>query len=220
MIKVVIADDQELLREGIKVMIEQDKDIKVVGCAKNGREAFALCNELLPDLVLMDLIMPECDGVEGTKLVKAKHPDCKVLILTVFGDRDKVSSALSNGADGYALKDIKPEELVQLIKSTVSGLQVIHKNVFATIIGNTLNNNTIRAQAVENSEKKSFYIILTDREKSIVRLIVQGKSNKEIAASLSISEGRVRNVMTSILEKLKLEDRTQLAIYAVKNDIV
>jgi DNA-binding NarL/FixJ family response regulator len=141
-----------------------------------------------------------------------------VLILTVIYDKEKVSAALDQGAEGYALKDIRPEELVQLIKSTLSGLRVIHQNVFNRM-KNQFDMDTIKCKS-KSKEKNSVEIGLTQRERSVVRLIVEGKSNKEIAVSLSLSEGRVRNVITDILKKLKLADRTQLAIFAVRNDIV
>lgn len=216
MIRVVIADDEELLRESFKVLIEQDGDIEVAGCARDGREAFELCGRLQPDLVLMDMSMPGCDGVEGTKLIKASY-GTKVLMLTVICDKDKVAAALDSGAEGYALKDIRTDELIQLIKSIVSGLRAMHTNVFDRMkhqLDSSVKNPP------EPKEKRHAKDNLTDRERSVVRLIVEGKSNKEIASSLSLSEGRVRNIITNVLKKYKLADRTQLAIFAVKNDMV
>jgi DNA-binding NarL/FixJ family response regulator len=216
-IRIVIAENDHLIREGLKLIVEQDKEIEVVDCASNGFEAFELCEKLLPDLVLMDFSMPECDGIEGTKLIKAKY-DIKVLILTISFEQDTVSKALNSGADGYTLKDIKPLELVQLIKSTIGGLQVIHKNVFSKMMQQDMKH--IEIPPVNVIEKGTSIIHLTNREKSVLNLVICGKSNKEIAANLMLSEGRVRNIITSMFKKSGLEDRTQLAIYAFKNNIV
>ncbi|MCX8129039.1 MAG: response regulator transcription factor [Clostridia bacterium] len=215
MINVVIADDQEVIREGIKLIIEQDPDIRVVGCAADGREAFELCNRLNPDLVLMDIIMPGCDGVEGTRLIKSGYSSIKVVILTTFSDMDKISKALKNGADGYVLKDITPGDLKQLIKSTVNGLNVMHQNVFNALIRQFSDNDGEENVSTENKEN-----VLTDREKDVVRLIIFGKNNREIASNIHLSEGRIKNIITGILYKLQLKDRTQLAVYAIKNKLL
>jgi len=130
MIKVVIAEDHEIVREGLKSLIEQDNEIKVIGCASDGKEAFTLCKKLLPDIVLMDLDMPGCGGVEGTKLIKSEFPFIKILVLSSFSDGDNVYAALKNGAEGYVHKDIKPTELIQLIKGVKGGMKIVHPNVF------------------------------------------------------------------------------------------
>lgn len=215
MIKVLIADDQEVIREGIKLIIEQDNDIKVVGCVENGREAYEACGRLFPNIVLMDLVMPFCDGIEGTELIKSKYDSIKVVILTTFCDMSKVSKAFEKGVDGYVQKDITSNELRLLIKSTVNGLKTIHPNVFNTI------KNHFDMSSFENDIEQSYTDVgFTCRELSVIRLIAFGKSNKEIASTLFISEGRVKNVVTKILEKLHMKDRTQLAIYAIKNRII
>ncbi len=213
MIKVIIADDQKIIREGLKFIIEQDKDIEVLGFAGNGKEALEQCKTLVPDVVLMDIMMPDCNGVEGTKLIKEAMPSVKVIILTTFRDDENISAALKNGADGYVLKDIDTDELILTIKSVYKGLHVIHDNAFGVVKGKISESKT-----TEKVEKNT--VPLTPREIEIVRLIVYGKSNKEIAASLFLSEGSIRNVISSILMKLELKDRTQLAVYAVKNDLI
>lgn len=129
MIKVVIADDQLLVAQGIKYLIEKDGNIEVVGCACDGEEALKICEKLNPDIVLMDIKMPGCSGIQGVKMIKQKHKDIKVVMLTTFCDDDSISKAMNNGADGYVLKDIKPNELINTIKSTVNGLRVVHQNV-------------------------------------------------------------------------------------------
>lgn len=217
MCRVIIADDQEVIREGLKQLIEQDDEIKVVGCAGNGKEAYELCGKLSPDIVLMDMIMPVCDGIECTRLVKDTYKSVKVVILTTFSDREKISQALYNGADGFVYKDIKITELRQLIKSTVKGLRVVHPNVVRTIMDSGEGGDAgSSSKEVTAGEKFN----LTEREKSVISLIVLGKSNREIAAILFITEGRVKNVITRILDKLRCKDRTQLAIFAVVNNII
>lgn len=215
MIKVVIADDQLILRESLKFIIEQDNEIEVLGCAGNGYEALSQCEQLVPDIVLMDIMMPECNGIEGTRLIKEKFKDAiKVLVLTTFNDDENISKSINYGADGFILKDILPAELVLAIKSAAHGFGIFHQSAVKTVVGiNKLMSDT------NQCSEKSDVIALTDREKSIIRLIVDGKSNKEIALELCITEGTVKNVMTVILEKLKLRDRTQLAVYAIKNNL-
>lgn len=134
MIKVLLVDDQAILREGIKRILEQDKDIKVVGCAENGKRALILCQQLMPDVVLMDIEMPICDGVEGTRLIKTKFKNIKVVILTVFNDDDRIQSALSNGADGYILKDIDEEKLILAVKGAAAGLGVMHMSTYNNVV--------------------------------------------------------------------------------------
>ncbi len=209
MIKVLIAEDRRLIADGIKFIIESDNEIEVVGLAMNGKEAFELCKIHNPDLVLMDLKMPSYDGIEGTKLIKNYSSDIKVLVLTTFDDTECVSEALKNGADGYLLKDINAEKLISTIKGVAKGLNVIDENVYQNIV-NRFN---------QTDSKKPEYT-LTEREINLIELVVYGKSNKEIAAELNITEGRVKNIITNILSKLGISDRTSLAVYAVKNKYI
>lgn len=136
MTRVIIAEDQKLLRESFKNIIENNSDIKVVACATNGNEAYDLCKEYMPDVVLMDLSMPICNGTEATKLIKAELPSVKVLVLTASNDKSDVTDAISNGADGYILKDISTEELILSIKSTSLGLGIITKDILSPMILN------------------------------------------------------------------------------------
>ena len=213
-IRVLITDDQPVIRDGLKFIIEQDKEIKVVGCANNGIETLELCGTLKPDVVLMDIVMPVCDGVEGTRLIKEKFQNIKVIILTTFSDDDNISQALKNGADGYVLKDIESDELILTIKSIAKGLRVMHENAYNFVL-NKLNTNGDLNKEIGLKDYG-----LTERENEIIRLIVFGKSNKEIASSLYLTEGSIRNMISSVLSKLKLKDRTQLAVFAVKNNII
>ncbi len=216
MIKVLIVDDQVILRESLKFIVEQDPEIDVVGLAGNGKEALNLCKELVPDVVLMDIMMPVCNGVEGTKLIKSQFRSIRVIILTTFNDDENISKAIKNGADGYVLKDIKPDELILAVKSVAKGFSIMHHTAMDTFA------KQIDHENGANHHKQEFKldVNLTDRELSIIELIVDGKSNKEIAAKIFITEGSVKNIITSILEKLHLKDRTQLAVFAVKNNII
>lgn len=214
MIKVVIADDQMILNESLKVIIEQDHDIEVVGMAENGNEALKLCDEQSPDLVLMDLKMPVCDGVKSTGLIKRKHPETKVLILTTFIDDQSVNQALKNGADGYILKNIKPFELREAIKSTIRGLNVIKEDVFSILV-RQLDSRPTFAHLNTNGHD----IDLNEKEIQIIQKIVQGRSNKEIASSMYLSEARIKSILSDIFIKLKMQDRLQLAVFAVKNQL-
>ncbi|KLU67313.1 MULTISPECIES: response regulator transcription factor [Desulfosporosinus] len=216
MLKVLIADDQKLLRESFKTIIEKNSEMQVVACAANGKEAIELCAKLKPDVVLMDISMPLYNGTEATKLIKSKYPSIKVLIVTASDDENDVSQAIMNGADGYILKTVGTEELILSIKSTYLGLQIIHKDVFKpeTFAGSSGETNMLRHNQVTI---EGIDIKLTDRELDIVQMIVEGKDNKEISASLFIAEGTVKNIITTIISKLHLKDRTQLAVFALKN---
>lgn len=218
MTRVIIAEDQKLLRESFKNIIENNSDIKVVACAINGNEAYDLCKEYMPDVVLMDLSMPICNGTEATKLIKAELPSVKVLVLTASNDKSDVTDAISNGADGYILKDISTEELILSIKSTSLGLGIITKDILSPMILNLRKEN--KKAKKRTIDINGINISLTERELKIVSMIVDGKDNKEIASSLFIAEGTVKNIITEIISKLSLRDRTQLAVYAVKNGLV
>lgn len=214
MIKTVIAEDQVILRESLKRLIEQDSEIAVIGCAGNGREALELCRIYHPDMVLMDIVMPGCDGVEGTRLIKESFPTVKVLILTTFDDDKNIAKALHNGADGYILKIITPDDLILAIKSVAKGMGIMDKNVLHAV--------TKQFDVATGSELPFAGDLphFTSREMDLIRLIVDGKSNKEIGNDLSLTEGSIKNLVTAVLDKLGLKDRTQLAVYAVKKRLV
>lgn len=213
MIKLLLAEDQKVLRESLKIVLEQDPELQVVGCAANGTEALALAEEKAPDIILMDIKMPAVDGIESTRLIKEKFPHIKVVILTTFGNEDNIEKALAYGADGFVLKDIDPEEIITVIKNTVKGLQVFHRNVY----------NKVRkkfSNSIQKPNVKAADLNLTERELKIIRLIVQGKSNKEIGEALFLSETRIKSIIGNILNKLRVKDRTQLAVYALKNNLI
>lgn len=214
MIRVIIADDQAVIREGLKFILEQDRDIKVIGCVGNGREAYVMCEEFKPDIVLMDVVMPICDGVEGTRLIKDSFEKIKVLILTTFNDDEKIAEALKNGADGYVLKDIDSDELLLTIKGINKGLRVMHEDAYSHVI------KKLQANSSSNESESSEKLGLTSREIEIIQMIVFGKSNKEIASSLFMTEGSIRNLISTILLKVNLKSRTQLAVFAVRHNII
>ena len=208
MIKVIIADDVQILRSGLKAVLSQDTDIKVVGEASNGKEAYELCIRLHPDVVLMDMRMPDHDGGYGTRKIKDNFSNIKVLVLTTFDDKETVNKAISSGADVYILKEMDNDKIINSIKAVAGGINVFCDNVF----------RSIKKDVVVQQDAKNFG--LTERETEFIRLICDGCDNKEIAAKLFLAEGTVRNGISRLLEKLELKDRTQLAVFAIKNNIV
>ncbi|MCX7745821.1 MAG: response regulator transcription factor [Clostridia bacterium] len=213
MIKLMIADDSRILRNNLKTILEQDKTIKVIGCAADGMEAYQFCCTNKPDIVLMDIRMPICDGVEGTRLIKEKDAFIKVIILTTFNDDEYIEKALEYGADGYILKGIGDEELRSAIQSTAKGLSVVQQSVFSRI------KNSYKSIQFKRDERQN-RLCLSEREKEIIKEIMNGKSNKEIANQMFLAEGSVRNIISTLLTKLQLKDRTQLAVFALKNNLV
>ncbi|AUG56973.1 response regulator transcription factor [Acetivibrio saccincola] len=210
MIRVIIADDQKLLSESLKTIIENDPDISVIDCVENGQQAFERCKEQDVDLVLMDIRMPECDGITGTKLIKENCPHIKVLILTTFEDDKSIYDALKSGADGYILKDITPEELIQAVKNTVKGFGIFSKNPYSSLVNNINAETKEEVTVVKDFEFK-------ERDVEIMKMVAKGMTNKDIAQRVCLSVGRVKNIISEILSKLDLADRNQLASYVHKN---
>lgn len=208
-IRVVIADDISILRQGLEAVFDLEDEIEVVGTAENGKEAFELCVKCHPDVVLMDMRMPDFDGGYGTREIKKHFPGIKVLVLTTFDDSATVQKAISSGADGYILKEMENEKIINSVKAVNGGINVFGANIFTSI-----KQNIVSSPAdIKNYD-------LTPRENEILVLISEGCDNKEIAAKLFLAEGTVRNKISKLLEKLKLKDRTQLAVFAVKNNLV
>lgn len=207
--KVLIADDIMILRQGIKAVLEQDSEIEVVALAENGKQAFEKMKVYQPDVILMDMRMPDYDGAYGTKCVKEYNPNVKVLILTTFDDEETITKALESGADGYILKESEDHKIIAAVKSIYSGMSIFGGSVY----------HVMREQMAKQKQNEDAVISLTDREKEIVKLVGQGFDSKEIANTLFLAEGTVRNNISKILEKLELKDRTQLAVYAVKHGL-
>lgn len=214
MIKVIIADDQELIRQSLQIILETKADIEVIGTAKNGKEVVELVRKKQPDVILMDIRMPELDGVNCTRIIKNLFPKVKILILTTFDDDEFVFSALKHGASGYLLKGVSMDELEKAIHTIHNGGAMINPDVASkvvTLFSEMAQSNYDMKIEVQNIEE------ITDTEWDIIRLVGRGMSNKEISAKMSLSEGTVRNYLSTILNKLDLRDRTQLAIWEVQS---
>lgn len=200
-IKVIIADDSDFVRDGMRIILEVDEAFEVIGCARNGKEAIDIAKECPPDIFLMDIQMPEMDGIEATKYIVENNLG-KVLILTTFDDDDLVQRALKNGAKGYLIKNHTPEHLKQMIKSVYNGTGVMEDSILENLAKNT------EVKATGFCEDG-----YTARELDIIKAVAEGLSNKEIANKLFITEGTVKNYITSILAKENLSHRTALAVY-------
>lgn len=209
MIKVLIVDDHHVVRRGLLFFLKTQKDIEVVGEASNGKEAIELTASLQPDIILMDLVMPEMDGIQATKHIKAKYPNIQIIMLTSFSDRDHVVPAIEAGAAGYQLKDIEPDELVLAIRRVMDGENIMHPQVTTQLIQN---------QEMA-SELPHMLHPLTNREQDVLGELTKGKSNKEIASSLFVTEKTVKTHISNIFAKLEVQDRTQAALYAVKHGL-
>ncbi|SEL33450.1 DNA-binding response regulator, NarL/FixJ family, contains REC and HTH domains [Paenibacillus sp. cl141a] len=212
MISVLIADDDPFIRESLKLLVGMDPDIEVSAVAEHGEEALSLLMDgLQADVVLMDIRMPVCDGVEGTRRIRDRYPDVRVLMLTTFDDDDYIVEALRNGASGYLLKNIPPDRIIQGIKTVHDGNMLIHPDIARKLTGML---RPTSQPVPRSAELEQFG--LTPAEKKVVALIAEGLSNKEIAGQLYLSEGTVKNYVTDILGKLNLRDRTQIAIFYLK----
>lgn len=210
-IKILIVDDEKLIREGLKIMLSTFDDIEVIDTAENGYKALEVCKNKDVDVVLMDIRMKDCDGVMGTRLIKEQFTKIKIIILTTFKDKEYIQDALKYGAFGYLLKDSSHQVIYEGIKTAYMGNMVVHPDVANEILSN--NNNSLN-----NKEIKKYDF--SDKELQIIKYIAEGLTNKEISEKLYLSEGTIKNNITNILSKVKLRDRTQIAIFAFKNGIV
>ncbi|MDD3394341.1 MAG: response regulator transcription factor [Anaerotignum sp.] len=208
MIKVLIVDDMIILRECLKLVIGQDSGLEVVGCAGDGKEAVDLSLRLKPDVILMDLNMPVYSGHDAILDIKKLDSNVKILVLSVEGDERNVTKAFKNGADGYVLKDIVPEELFAVIKKASAGEKYIHE--FAFYMG-----KEGMPSAISVCTEHKFSVELTDREKEVLDLVVQGMTNEEIGEAIAMSAGRARNIVAELISKFMVKNRTQLAVMAV-----
>jgi DNA-binding NarL/FixJ family response regulator len=206
-LKILIVDDDALIRDSLNIILSLEEDFQVVGTASNGAEALQLCSSVQPDIVLMDIRMPIMDGVLGTKNIKASFKDIKVVILTTFKDEEYIKEAIKNGAEGYILKNQPADAIVESLKAVNKGNIVLEKNVA----------DALSTMLKEDKPKKNIDLEISEREMEILKLIGDGFSNKEISDKLYLTDGTVRNYVTKLLEKLHLRDRTQLAIFYLKN---
>jgi NarL family two-component system response regulator LiaR len=213
-IKLLIVDDHAVVRQGLRGFLELTEEFEVVGEGTNGLEAVSLAQGLQPDVILMDLIMPEMDGIEATRRIKLANPEMKILILSSFGDENNVLPAIHAGALGYILKDIDPEDLEEAIRKTAQGESQLDPEIANLLISHMQNDS----KDDEHVNKKLSE--LTSREMEVLIQIGRGLSNKEIASELSISQMTVKTHVSNILSKLNLADRTQAAILSIRQGLV
>ena len=210
MIKVLLAEDQVMVRQGLKAIIETDEEIKVTGEADNGKIAVSLCERQSFDIAILDIRMPVMDGLETAKILRSRFPHIKILMLTTFDDNQYVLDALKLGASGYMLKNGDTVSLIRSIKSALSGGLSLEEQVAAKVMPVLL----------DSQEDSQIDPTLTPRERAILKCIGEGLNNKEVAERLGLSVGTVKNQISYILDKLELRDRTQLAIYAIRHRLV
>jgi NarL family two-component system response regulator LiaR len=208
-IRVFIADDHAIVRKGVRAMLEVVPDIEMVGEATNGHEAIVQVEKLRPDVILMDLVMPEVDGIEAIRRIKDRQPEARILVLTTFAGEDKVFPAIKAGALGYHLKDSHPEELVQAIREVHRGESSLHPVIARKVLD----------ELSRPPERPPTSDPLTPREVEVLRLVAQGLENAEIAERLVITEATVRTHVSNITGKLHVASRTQAALYALREGI-
>jgi len=214
-IRVLIADDQTLMRDGLKTILELEGNIEVVALAKDGVEALELCSETSPQVVLMDIRMPNMDGVQCTKLIKETYPNIVILILTTFDDEEFIVKALSNGATGYILKDIEGDGLTKAVQDAYKGAFILPSKIAIKLAGKIAKDYS---EYTEKSDKKDEAKLLnslglSEKEIEIAKMLAQGFTNKQIASSLYISGGTVKNYVSNVYSKIGISDRTAAAIY-------
>jgi NarL family two-component system response regulator LiaR len=211
-IRVLIVDDHQVVRQGLRTFLELHEDIVVVGEAEDGERGVELVRQLKPDVVLMDLVMPHMDGIAATQQVRALGLPTKVIALTSFSEDDKVFPAIQAGAASYLLKDVSPDDLVDAIRAVHQGEARLHPDIARKLMQ--------QVSQMHNLHQETSVEELTERERDVIRLVAMGRNNREIAQELFISEKTVKTHISNILGKLNLEHRTQLAIYAIKNKLV
>ena len=216
MVRVLLADDQSLIRESLELMLNLKEGIEVVGTACNGQEAIELAGRLLPDVILMDVRMPVLDGVAATETIRARHPDINIIVLSTFDDDEYVFKALRHGARGYLLKTIPMEELAQAIRTVHSGGALMNPEIAVKVFDHFARSGAPPATGPRPLESVPG---LNRSDLKIVKLIAAGLSNREITARMNLSEGTVRNYISNILLKLHLRDRTQIALWAVQHGL-
>jgi two-component system, NarL family, response regulator LiaR len=212
MIKVLIADDHKMFRQGLRMLFEMEPDIKIVGEARDGLEAEQLSASLQPDVILMDINMPGIDGVEATRRILQAQSTANVIILTMFREDEHVFQAIKAGARGYVLKDADSNEVTRAIRAVASGEAVLD----TAMTGKVFNQFKLMSEMTEKNNAEG----LTERELEILGLIAGGSSNREIGDKLFLSEKTIKNYITSIFQKLQTNDRTQAAVYAIKRGLI
>jgi NarL family two-component system response regulator LiaR len=209
--KVIICDDQAIIRDGLAMLLKLEPDIEVVGVAANGAAAIDMVEDKKPDIILMDMKMPIMNGVEATRQIRARYPEVKVLVLTTYADDEWVFDAIQAGASGYLLKDTPREELIKAVRGTASGKTYVDPSIAGKVLEQVSSHQTQPATLITSK--------LTDREIKVLRLISKGFSNADIAEQLFLSDGTVRNHVSAILSKLGVTDRTQAAVIAIQHGL-
>lgn len=213
-IKLLIVDDHEVVRQGLLGFLEVLDDFEVVGEGRNGSEAVSLAEALQPDVILLDLVMPEMDGIEATRRIILANPDARILILSSFSDDDKILPAIRAGAMGYLLKDISPDDLAEALRETYQGKTQLHPDIAQKLIAYVQHSDDSGQNAGAPIDE------LTERELEVLKHIGRGLSNREIASELSISHMTVKTHVSNLLSKLALADRTQAAIFAIRQGLI
>lgn len=216
-IRVIIVDDHAVVRQGLRMFINMQDDMEVIGEGANGLEAIRLAAELDHDVILLDLIMPQMDGIEATQKIMANNPNARVLILTSFGEDDQIFPAIRAGAQGYLLKDIQSRELVEAIRETHRGKSQLHPDITRRLM--TAVSGSVSAQTSKSASIPKELDSLTEREREVLASIARGLNNREIAMQLYVSESTVKTHVSNILDKLGLEDRTRAAIWALRHGL-
>jgi DNA-binding NarL/FixJ family response regulator len=211
--KILLVDDQILFRKGLRALLEAEEDMEVVSEASNGHEAADKVKAFRPAVVLMDIHMPECNGIEATRLIKADDPAVKVVILTVSDDDDDLFEAIKAGAEGYLLKNLRPDELMQMLRSVVANEAPVSPAIASKLLGEF-------RRRPRDDERQPHGPELTSREREVLQLVAEGMSNAEIGLKLCVVEGTVKNHLHNILEKLHLQNRVQAAAYAMRSGLV
>lgn len=213
-IKLLIVDDQTLMRDGLKTVLSLEKDLEVIGTASNGVEAIKFVEKSPPDVVLLDIRMPEMDGVECIKNIKKMFPNIKVIMLTTFNDEEYIIEALANGASGYILKDIEIEKLIQTIRDCAEG-----KTIMPHDVALKLAQGLSKISSNKKKDSSTAELDLSERELELASMMVQGFTNKQISMMLHISEGTARNYISTIYSKLGISDRTQAVLYLKEHGV-
>ncbi len=212
MIKILLVDDQTLIRQGIRLLLEIEPDVQVIGQAANGMEAIQQAEALHPDVILMDVRMPEMDGVAATREITARFPEVGVIILTTFEDDETIFDGLEAGARGYLLKDVSSEEMAQAVRRVAAGEALIQPRITRKVLAEFSRRAAGNVRQINQKAKESFPVPLTERELEVLQALARGLSNREIADQLVITEGTVKNHVSKLIEKMGVRDRTQAVL--------
>jgi two-component system, NarL family, response regulator NreC len=213
LIRVVIADDHSVVRQGLRAWLERSGYIQVVGEAADGREAVALVDELKPDVVMMDIAMPMLNGIDATAQVMRRHPDTKVIILSMHADESYILRALGAGAKGYLLKESTETDVLPAVKSVTEGKPYVTPSIARLLLEDYI-------RMLKQNNLQDSYDLLTEREREVLQLLAQGKSNKEVAQVLDLSPHTIESHRTNLMQKLNLHNTAEIVLYAVRKGIV